>query len=103
MTRGQTTKSFFTLIEYEQWKETHNDGKGWKIKYYKGLGTSTSAEAKEYFSDLNQHQLDFYYSGHNQKWIVQGSINTLRCQARRMSRISRWLLAKRKQMPEKIG
>ena len=63
VTKGQASKSFFTLKEYETWKETHNDGKGWKIKYYKGLGTSTSAEAKEYFSDLDKHQLDFYYSG----------------------------------------
>ena len=63
VTRGSTTKSFFTLNEYESWKVEHNDGKGWKIKYYKGLGTSTSAEAKEYFSDLGQHKLDFAFSG----------------------------------------
>ena len=29
------------------------------IKYYEGLGSSPSAEAKEYFSDLNTHQIDF--------------------------------------------
>ena len=53
-------KTFFTLPEYENWKEsTGNDGKGWRIKYYKGLGTSTSAEAKDYFSNLDLHQLDF--------------------------------------------
>jgi len=66
VTKGKVSKSFFTLMEYEAWKGAHNDGKGWKIKYYKGLGTSTSAEAKEYFSDLGQHQLDFSYGGeHN--------------------------------------
>ena len=27
--------SFYTLPEYEQWKEDTNNGKGWKIKYYK--------------------------------------------------------------------
>ena len=31
------------------WKETNNDTNGWKIKYYKGLGTSTGKEFKEYF------------------------------------------------------
>lgn len=42
------------------WKEsTGNDAKGWKIKYYKGLGTSTSAEAKEYFSNLDRHEIPF--------------------------------------------
>ncbi len=59
-TKGKHTKTFFTLPEYENWKEsTGNDGKGWKIKYYKGLGTSTSAEAKEYFSNLDLHEIDF--------------------------------------------
>ena len=28
----------------------------WKVKYYKGLGTSTSKEAKEYFKDLKVNQ-----------------------------------------------
>jgi DNA topoisomerase-2 len=51
--------TFFTIPEYEEWRKDHNDGKGWKIKYYKGLGTSTAAEAKEYFSHLNTHQIDF--------------------------------------------
>ena len=43
--------NFYNNGEYEEWKETHNDGKGYKIKYYKGLGTSTSKEFKEYFKD----------------------------------------------------
>jgi hypothetical protein len=33
--------------------------RGWAIKYYKGLGTSTAAEAKAYFGDLATHQIDF--------------------------------------------
>ena len=28
----------------------NNNGKGWKVKYYKGLGTSTAKEFKEYFA-----------------------------------------------------
>eukprot|EP00438_Fugacium_kawagutii_P010087 Skav221908 [mRNA] locus=scaffold1640:127556:130578:+ [translate_table: standard] len=32
---------------------------GYPGKYYKGLGTSTSAEAREYFSELQQHELTF--------------------------------------------
>ena len=42
--------SFFTQYEYEEWKKLNS---GWKIKYYKGLGTSTSQEAREYFKTLN--------------------------------------------------
>lgn len=34
---GQRRKehSFFTIPEYEAWKELNNEGKGWQIKYYK--------------------------------------------------------------------
>ncbi len=53
----------FTLSEYEEWKRQNNYGKGWSIKYYKGLGTNTSDEAKEYFSDLNKHIKKF------KKWM----------------------------------
>ncbi|ORX47390.1 type II DNA topoisomerase [Piromyces finnis] len=53
--KGRASISFYTLPEYERWKEDNNDGKGWKIKYYKGLGTSSAAEAKEYFSDMQHH------------------------------------------------
>ena len=31
------------------------------VPYYIGLGTSTSAEAKEYFSHLTTHQIGIYY------------------------------------------
>eukprot|EP00980_Cylindrotheca_fusiformis_P003124 scaffold721_cov131-Cylindrotheca_fusiformis.AAC.14 len=58
--KGKKSHTFFTLPQYLEWKEaTGNDGKGWKIKYYKGLGTSTSAEAKEYFSNLDLHEIPF--------------------------------------------
>lgn len=59
-TKGKQSKTFFTLPEYENWRQsTGNDGKGWKVKYYKGLGTSTSAEAKDYFSNLDLHEITF--------------------------------------------
>ena len=60
VTKGKKTETFFTIPEYENWKKsTGNDGKGWNIKYYKGLGTSTSAEAKDYFSHLEMHEITF--------------------------------------------
>ena len=52
-------KSFYSLAEYDQWRkslENSNDIKNWNIKYYKGLGTSTPAEAKAYFSAFELHQ-----------------------------------------------
>jgi DNA topoisomerase II len=50
-TRNKTTTAFYNENDYEQWKSEHNNGDGWKIKYYKGLGTSTGAEFKEYFTN----------------------------------------------------
>jgi DNA topoisomerase II len=40
---------FYNDGEYKKWK-TENDTKGWTVKYYKGLGTSTGKEFKEYFA-----------------------------------------------------
>ncbi|RAL60331.1 hypothetical protein DID88_000107 [Monilinia fructigena] len=42
-------RSFFTMPEYEEWKETHGSDKSWKHKYYKGLGTSKPEDAQNIF------------------------------------------------------
>ncbi|KAF2075476.1 hypothetical protein CYY_003212 [Polysphondylium violaceum] len=56
-------KSFFTINDYLKWKEQDPSNiKNYSIKYYKGLGTSTSAEAKEYFSNLDHHVIDFKWA-----------------------------------------
>jgi DNA topoisomerase-2 len=48
--KGQQTLMFYNDGEYEEWKIANPDSfKSWKIKYYKGLGTSTGKEFKEYF------------------------------------------------------
>ena len=49
--KGNREKSFYTEQEYQTWKAANNDGKGWSIKYFKGLGTSTAKEFKQYFAD----------------------------------------------------
>jgi DNA topoisomerase-2 len=51
--------SFYTLTDYEEWKEKNNNGKGYEIKYYKGLGTSDNKEAKEYFKDLDKSIIEY--------------------------------------------
>jgi DNA topoisomerase-2 len=59
--KSSQTLLFYNDGEYETWKQslgpqgTH----GWTIKYFKGLGTSTSAEFKEYFA--NKKIVDFVY------------------------------------------
>jgi DNA topoisomerase II len=61
-TKGHDSKSFFTMTDYERWLEQTRDSRSWKIKYYKGLGTSTAAEAKEYFKAINDHVIYFRHS-----------------------------------------
>ena len=46
--KGQQELEFYNEGEYEDWK-SNNDTKYWNIKYYKGLGTSTKTEFREYF------------------------------------------------------
>ena len=45
--------SFYNIPDYTAWKASNNSAT-WAIKYYKGLGTSTSKEAKEYFKDMKK-------------------------------------------------
>jgi DNA topoisomerase-2 len=47
--KGAQELVFYNEGEYEAWKEDNENGKGWKVKYYKGLGTSTGKEFREYF------------------------------------------------------
>uniref|UniRef100_A0A6V7QY46 DNA topoisomerase 2 n=1 Tax=Ananas comosus var. bracteatus TaxID=296719 RepID=A0A6V7QY46_ANACO len=60
--RNKTVLSFYSMPEYEAWKESlGGSANGWSIKYYKGLGTSTSKEGKEYFQDIDKHKKDFVW------------------------------------------
>ncbi len=53
---------FYNDGEYNRWKsQLNNNIHGWNIKYFKGLGTSTSKEFKEYFA--NKKIVDFVYNG----------------------------------------
>jgi len=53
-TRGTSVLCFYSESEYEQWLSAQGTDAGkWKIKYYKGLGTSTATEAREYFESMN--------------------------------------------------
>lgn len=53
--------SFFSLPEFEEWKTETANAHTYNIKYYKGLGTSTSKEAKEYFQNMERHRILFKY------------------------------------------
>ena len=55
MSKRGDVKSFYSQSEFETWRESHGGEtavRGWTVKYYKGLGTSTAQEAREWFKDL---------------------------------------------------
>ncbi|KAB5517842.1 hypothetical protein PHYPO_G00171840 [Pangasianodon hypophthalmus] len=62
-TKNKQEVSFYSIPEFEEWKKQTENYKTWHIKYYKGLGTSTSKEAKEYFADMDRHRIMFKYGG----------------------------------------
>lgn len=57
------TKSFANLRAYNNWL-IKNPG-SYKIKYYKGLGTSTAEESKEYFKNLENNTVSIIDKNNN--------------------------------------
>ena len=54
-TRRSEVKSFYSPAEFEAWKAgLGGSTTGWHLKYYKGLGTSTDDEAKQWFENLHE-------------------------------------------------
>lgn len=47
--------AFYNLPEYHKWAENTKNIDKYHIKYYKGLGTSTSKEIKESFANLDEY------------------------------------------------
>ena len=63
--KQEKTQSFFSLLEYNAWRaalEENGEFSNYDIKYYKGLGTSTDAEAREYFNAFSSHYRPFAWA-----------------------------------------
>eukprot|EP00501_MAST-03F_sp_TOSAG23-6_P000936 GSMAST32.ASY1.ANO1.972.1 assembled CDS len=62
---NKTEKSFYSQIEFDTWKNSieKDELSKYFVKYYKGLGTSTAAEGKEYFAALTENRIDFVWGG----------------------------------------
>lgn len=54
VTKNKKSISFYNLSDYDDWKKSTTNYNKWTCKYYKGLGTSTAVEAREYFK-LNKN------------------------------------------------
>lgn len=62
-TKGSRSHSFYSLSEYMEWRCKTTDRKSYEIHRYKGLGTHSANEVKEYFTDLDRHEISFRYGG----------------------------------------
>jgi DNA topoisomerase-2 len=66
------TKVFYTESDFNKWLSDEFEGdtiklnRNWKIKYYKGLGTSDANEAKEIFSDFENRVISYVWE--NEKY-----------------------------------
>ncbi|KAL0464445.1 UNVERIFIED_CONTAM: DNA topoisomerase 2 [Sesamum latifolium] len=81
---GKKKESFYTMPQYEAWKEKLGaDAKNWSIKYYKGLGTSTDQEGKEYFEDLGKHKKDFVWVDEQDGEAIELAFSKKKIEARK--------------------
>lgn len=81
--KGSQTLLFYNDGEYESWKRTTGPSVStWTIKYFKGLGTSTSVEFKEYFA--NKKIVDFIYTGPESDNIIDKIFNDKRADDRKV-------------------
>ncbi|KAJ3179046.1 DNA topoisomerase 2 [Gaertneriomyces sp. JEL0708] len=83
VTKGTQEINFFNIPEYENWRRHHNDGKGWNIKYYKGLGTSTAADAKKYFSAMETHLRRFAKADDGDRQAIELAFSKKRADERK--------------------
>ena len=78
--KGANELNFYNNGEYDEWTQTNNT-KGWNIKYYKGLGTSTGTEFKEYFK--NKKIVEFENNGKISDEAIDMAFNKKRADDRK--------------------
>ncbi|OMJ19226.1 DNA topoisomerase 2 [Smittium culicis] len=83
-TRRNESISFYSEPEYLEWLNTvPNGGKDYTIKYYKGLGTSSSKEAKQYFGNLEHHRKTFLPASEDERKLIDLAFNKARADDRK--------------------
>ncbi|OLY84142.1 DNA topoisomerase 2 [Smittium mucronatum] len=83
-TKRNESISFYSEPEYLEWLKTvPNGGKEYTIKYYKGLGTSSSKEAKEYFGNLEHHRKKFLPASEDERKLIDLAFNKSRADDRK--------------------
>ena len=83
--KTKTVHSFYTMTDYQNWYDAESAAtpglKGWEVKYYKGLGTSTDKEAKEYFREMKR--IEYTWSGAESEQSLDLAFNKKRADDRK--------------------
>lgn len=96
--KGNIVKEYYDL---ENYKKDVNEHKleGFKIKYYKGLGTSTAEEMKEMFKNIDKHLIKFNYDSNRDDDKIDMIFNNKRADERK-----NWMLQNNNDLvPAKFG
>ena len=82
--KPQKLKSFFSMPQYEEWKEAHeHEIKKWEMKYFKGLGTSSNEDAQVYFTNLDEHLKEFKVMQGNEPELFDLAFSKKKADARK--------------------
>ncbi|SMQ45370.1 unnamed protein product [Zymoseptoria tritici ST99CH_3D7] len=76
-------RDFFTMPEYEAWRQEPGNQKGWDHKYFKGLGTSDTRDAQIYFSDLDKHLKTFHTMQEGEPELIDLAFSKKKADARK--------------------
>lgn len=68
---GKKERVFYNAKDFEVWCSTAEAKKHpWRMRYYKGLGTSSSSEAREYFRNIDKHRIPFLWGGEDDGQLI---------------------------------
>lgn len=97
-TKGKDVKEYYDLEKY--YKDTESGLlNGYKIKYYKGLGTSTADEMKVMFKNIDKHLIQFSYNAKRDDDKIDMIFNKKRADERK-----NWMLTNiTEEIPDKFG
>lgn len=97
-TKNKNRKEYYDLQKYNKDKE-NNKLNGYKIKYYKGLGTINKNEIQEMFKNIDKHLIKFDYSKKRDSDKIDMIFKNKRVEERK-----NWLLEYKGEVyPNKLG
>ena len=66
--KGSQNHEFFNMAEFDTWAAARDVSK-WKVKYFKGLGTSTQQQARSYFKNLTRYLKTVSVDEQSPEWV----------------------------------